>query len=137
MLFIDRLSPVPVYEQLIDGVQTHILLGIYPPGSPVPSLRELSATLGINPNTIQKSYAELTRRGILAPSPGNGCYVTPDAPARIREAAAVRLPELTSLASSLALAGVPLEDALEAVRAGYTGEKSPADTDSGQGESHS
>lgn len=120
MLFIDRLSPVPVYEQLIEGVQTNILLGVYPPGSPVPSLRELSATLGINPNTIQKSYAELTRRGILAPSPGNGCYVTPDAPERIREAAAARLTELSDLAAALALAGVPIEDALNAVRAGYT-----------------
>ena len=53
MLFVDKLSPIPVYEQIIEGIERNILLGIYPPGSLLPSLRELSVKIGINPNTIQ------------------------------------------------------------------------------------
>ena len=85
MLFIDKLSGKPVYEQIVDGIERGILLGIYPPGGQVPSLRELSQSLGINPNTIQKSYAELTRHGVICPSPGSGCYVSHYAKEKLKE----------------------------------------------------
>lgn len=118
MLLIDKLSQKPVYEQIIAGIERNILCGLYPPGSLLPSLRELSVTLGINPNTIQKSYAELTRRRIILPSPGSGCYVATDAVALLREEARKRLPELTRLMHELRLAGIcreELEDALSSV----------------------
>ena len=110
MLLIDKLSQKPVYEQIIEGIERNILCGLYPPESQLPSLRELSVTLGINPNTIQKSYAELTRRGIILPSPGSGCYVSPDALMLLREEARKRLPELTRLLSELRLAGIDREE---------------------------
>ena len=91
MLLIDKLSGKPVYEQVVEGVERNILMGIYPEGSILPSLRELSVTLGINPNTIQKSYAELIRRGVIVPSPGSGTSVAADAKARIRAAAAEKI----------------------------------------------
>ena len=117
MLFIDKLSGKPVYEQVVDGIERGILLGIYPPGGQVPSLRELSQSLGINPNTIQKSYAELTRRGVICPSPGSGCYVSPDAKERLRERARKRLLELEALAAELYAAGLDEHELTEAVKA--------------------
>ncbi len=122
MILIDRFSPKPVFEQLIDSIEQQIVLGVYPPGTLLPSLRELSVTLSINPNTVQKSYGELTRRGVILPSVGSGCYVAPDAPERIRKAAESRLPELTRLCADMKLRGVPEETILEAVRAVYSGE---------------
>ncbi len=119
MLLIDKLSGKPVYEQVIEGVEKNILLGLYPPGCVLPSLRELSVTLGINPNTIQKSYAELIRRGVIIPSPGSGTYVAPDAPERIRAAAAARLSELEEPIAALAMAGVPKGDVLAMICAVY------------------
>ena len=119
MLLIDKLSGKPVYEQIVDGIEKNILMGIYQPGSVLPSLRELSVTLGINPNTIQKSYAELIRRGVIIPSPGSGTYVAPDAPARIREAAEGTINQLEDMVANLALAGIPKEEVLAAVSAVY------------------
>ena len=119
MLLIDKLSGKPVYEQIIDGIEKNILMGIYQPGSVLPSLRELSVTLGINPNTIQKSYAELIRRGVIIPSPGSGTYVAPDAPARIREAAEGKINQLEEMVANLALAGIPKEEVLAAVSTVY------------------
>ena len=122
MLFVDKLSAVPVYEQIIDGVEKNILLGIYPAGSILPSLRELSVTLSINPNTIQKSYAELTRRGIICPSPGSGCYVSYDAVRIIREKAMEKLEEIRSICVELQLAGIPKGDILATVYEVYAGD---------------
>ena len=119
MLLIDKLSGKPVYEQVIDGVEKNILMGIYPPGSVLPSLRELSVSLGINPNTIQKSYAELIRRGIIIPSPGSGTFVAPDAVARIRKAAEEKLHALAELVSELALAGIPESEVQDMIRTVY------------------
>ncbi len=119
VLLVDKLSGKPVYEQIIEGIEKNILMGVYPPESLLPSLRELSVTLGINPNTIQKSYAELIRRGVIVPSPGSGTYVAPDAPARIRAAAAEKLTLLEELVAELALADVPRGDVLATVSAVY------------------
>lgn len=122
MLFVDKLSAVPVYEQIIEGIEKNILLGIYPPGSVLPSLRELSVTLSINPNTIQKSYAELTRRGIICPSPGSGCYISPDAVSLIRAKAMEKLDQIRALSAELRLAGIPKGDVLATVSEVYAGD---------------
>ena len=115
MLLVDKFSGKPVYEQLIEGIERNILLGAFAEGAQLPSLRELSAALSINPNTIQKSYAELTRRGIILPAPGSGCYVAPNAREVLRRQATQKLETLTALARELRLAGVAQSDILAAV----------------------
>ncbi|MBO5111057.1 MAG: GntR family transcriptional regulator [Clostridia bacterium] len=119
MLMIDKLSSKPVYEQIIDEIEKNILLGIYPPESVLPSLRELSVTLSINPNTIQKSYTELTRRGIIKPSPGSGCYVSPNAKEMIRQNALQKLELIRTITEELQLAGISKEEILATVSAVY------------------
>ena len=119
MLMIDKLSSKPVYEQIINEIEKNILLGIYPPESVLPSLRELSVTLSINPNTIQKSYTELTRRGIIKPSPGSGCYVSPNAKEMIRQNALQKLELIRTITEELQLAGVSKEEILATVSAVY------------------
>ena len=118
MLLIDKFSTKPVYEQLIEGIERDILVGAFAEGAQLPSLREMSAMLSINPNTIQKSYAELTRRGIILPAHGSGCYVSPNARELLRREAAARLEEIRQLARQLTLAGVEAEDIIAAVKEG-------------------
>ena len=127
MLLIDKLSPKPIYEQLIGNIEQNILLGIYPPGTLLPSLRELSVTLGINPNTIQKAYAELTRRGIIHPSPGRGSYVSPHALDLLRTEARKRLEELKVLLRELALAGIEKHEILTLLSLVYPESNSPSE----------
>lgn len=119
MLLVDKLSGKPVYEQIIEGVERNILMGIYTEGGLLPSLRELSVTLGINPNTIQKAYAELIRREIIVPSPGSGTYVAMGAKERICREAVEKLSLLEELVEELALANVPKGDVLATVYAVY------------------
>jgi GntR family transcriptional regulator len=110
MLLVDKFSNKPVYEQLIEGIERDILIGTFSEGSQLPSLRELSAMLSVNPNTIQKSYAELMRRGIIQSAHGSGCYVAVGAKEILRRKAAGRLGELTALVRELRLAGVSAEN---------------------------
>ena len=68
-------DPRPIYEQLQDGFRQLILSGGLSPGSKMPSVRELAASLAINPNTIQRAYRELEAEGCICSVPGRGSFV--------------------------------------------------------------
>ncbi|MBQ7322673.1 MAG: GntR family transcriptional regulator [Clostridia bacterium] len=75
-LMIDLKDRRPIYEQLIDQIMDMVLHGVMQPGEQLPSVRALAGELAINPNTIQKAYAELERRGITYSVPGRGSFVS-------------------------------------------------------------
>lgn len=72
-------SDRPIYAQLVERIQMQIVSGYYPPGGKLPSVRELAATAAVNPNTMQKAFAELERNGLLVTQRTNGRTVTEDA----------------------------------------------------------
>lgn len=75
-LTVDLKDRRPIYEQLIDQIMELVLHGVMQAGEQLPSVRSLASELAINPNTIQKAYAELERRGITYSVPGRGCFVS-------------------------------------------------------------
>jgi GntR family transcriptional regulator len=64
------------YRQIVYAATKAVLSGVLERGAPFPSVRELSQSLKINPNTAQKVIAELTRDGLLEVRPGVGTVVT-------------------------------------------------------------
>ncbi|MBO5416905.1 MAG: GntR family transcriptional regulator [Clostridia bacterium] len=119
MLSIDRLSRVPVYEQVIDGVEREIIAGLLCAGDKLPSVREMSLTLGINPNTIQKAYAELDRRGVIVTLPARGAFVAENALDVIRNQKQRLLGRVRELALELLEAGVEEKVVVDEIRAAY------------------
>ncbi len=119
MLVIDKFSRKPIYEQLIEGIEREILTGILGEREQLPSIRELSVLLSVNPNTIQKAFLELDRAGIIISSQGRGCFVAADAIERIRERLIPKIDEIKMLASELASAGIEKETVLAAVHTAY------------------
>jgi len=115
MLVIDKYSSKPIYEQIIEGTEKNILLGLMREGDAVPSVRELSVTLQINPNTIQKSYIELERRGSICSVQGRGSFVREGAVEAIKKRERQKLEELKETARSLKLAGVSQEELSDAI----------------------
>lgn len=71
-------SDRPIYTQLTRQIQMHIVSGYYPPGSKLPSVRELAAEAAVNPNTMQKAFADLERAGLITTLRTNGRIVTED-----------------------------------------------------------
>lgn len=110
MLVIDKYGSQPIYEQIIEGIERNILLGILKEGDAVPSVRELSVSLGINPNTIQKAYLELDRRGSIISCAGRGSFVREGAVISIKVRARGELDTLRETARRLKMAGVSLEE---------------------------
>ncbi len=119
MFQIDRFGRTPIYEQIIDQTQRLIASGILKEGDQLPSVRALSQELSVNPNTLQKAYSELERRGLCISAPGNGRFVTADAVRLVGEGLKERLEELQRIAEELCAAGMPVEQVLGSVNAAY------------------
>jgi len=69
-------SDRPIYAQLVEQIQMQIVSGQYPSGCKLPSVRELATQAGVNPNTMQKAFAELERLGLIQTMRTTGRFVT-------------------------------------------------------------
>ena len=78
MIIIDYKDARPIYEQVVDKFQKLILTGALEPNTRMPSVRSLAVELSINPNTIQRAYAELERQGFIYTVKGRGAFVAFD-----------------------------------------------------------
>ena len=67
----------PIYEQIKDGLRRLIITGAMQPDEKLPSVRAMAGQLAINPNTIQRAYAELESEGYIYSVPGKGSFVHP------------------------------------------------------------
>ncbi|MCI8987318.1 MAG: GntR family transcriptional regulator [Lachnospiraceae bacterium] len=78
MIVIDYKDTRPIYEQIVERFKTLILKGAMQSDEQMPSVRNLAMELSINPNTIQKAYAELERQGFIYTVKGRGSFVSGD-----------------------------------------------------------
>ena len=78
MIILDYKDARPIYEQVVDKFQKLILTGALEPNTKMPSVRSLAVELSINPNTIQRAYAELEREGFIYTVKGRGNFVAYD-----------------------------------------------------------
>ena len=85
---LDAASGVPTYLQLVQQVEHALRLGYLKPGDQLPKVRDVVASLAINPNTVLKAYRELETKGLTAGRPGQGTFIE----ATLSQ---VALPELT------------------------------------------
>lgn len=85
MLRIDPRSSTPIYEQIELGIKELILKGALKYGEKLPSVREMSSILTINPNTISKAYGELEREGVIETLRGKGTFITDNYKGKVDE----------------------------------------------------
>lgn len=69
---------LPIYIQIMDYIKRQIITQELKEGDKLPSVRELSTKLKVNPNTIQRSYQELEREDLVFTQRGMGTFVTED-----------------------------------------------------------
>jgi GntR family transcriptional regulator len=91
---LDAASGVPTYLQLVHQVEHALRLGYLTPGDQLPKVRDVVASLAVNPNTVLKAYRELETKGLTVGRPGQGTFVE----ATLSQ---VALPELAVLRRSL------------------------------------
>ena len=93
---LDAASGVPVYRQIIDQVTGGVASGTLAAGDQLPTVRQVSVDLAINPNTVMRAYRELEIRGLLETQQGTGTFISRQKPKR---ATAERQRQLSQLAA--------------------------------------
>lgn len=74
----DLQSSRPIWLQLSEQLSRRILTGVYPPGSRFPTVRDLAAEAGVNPNTMQRALSQLETDGLVTTNRTAGRTVTED-----------------------------------------------------------
>lgn len=109
MIVMDYRDSRPLYQQVKDSLRRMMLTGLLEPDEKLPSVRSLATQLAINPNTIQRAYAELEAEGYIYSVAGRGSFVSTGDGEHLR-----RIAELTGRL-------VPLLEELKSL--GYTREQ--------------
>ena len=107
----------PIYSQIADELRAQIRAGVLVEGDKLPSVRELAATLAINPNTIQRAYHELEAEGWIASVSGKGSFVCVPGTDNSTEFAPL-WKELDAAAEKLLAAGVSRQTLLQHLKQG-------------------
>ena len=121
MFQIDIMSRIPVYEQIIRQTEKFILIGVLNAGDKLPSVRQLSAELSINPNTIQKAFTELDRRGVIFSVNGRGNFVSDKALKALEVSRRSAFSGIKEQIKDFALAGISREELHEYIDEIYDG----------------
>jgi GntR family transcriptional regulator len=108
------------YRQVVYAATKAVVSGELAPGTPFPSVRELSQALKINPNTAQKVVAELVRDGLLEVRPGIGTVVTQGRRASAAERRALMSKEVEQLVVEAKRLGLSKGDVTKAVNARWS-----------------
>ena len=119
MFSIDKMSRTPIYGQIIEQFERAVITGEYGAGKLLPSVRELAVRLSVNPNTLQKAYTELERRGLCYSVPGSGRFVSEDAAEKLKSMRRNLLSEVENLVRELRLSGVSEDEIISIVHVVY------------------
>jgi GntR family transcriptional regulator len=76
---IEPASPIPIFQQIADGIRAAVAAGVYRPGDLIPSVRAQALALVVNPNTVQRAYELLEREKLIESRKGTGMVVALDA----------------------------------------------------------
>ncbi len=114
---------IPIYLQMIRHVKEGLASGRIGDGDELPSRRILSATLAVNPNTVQKAYRQLEEEGLIQSRPGAGSRITasPQQVAQIRRE--LFRTEVRDTVAAMKRMGLGKEEALDLLRRLYDEEE--------------
>lgn len=117
MIILDYRDKRPIYEQVVEKLERLIVSGGMEPLTRMPSVRSLAMELSVNPNTIQRAYAQLEQDGYLYTVSGRGSYVTAESDWRENKQSKVFMEwkNNTQQAKEVGLTKEMLEEALKQI----------------------
>lgn len=106
----------PIYTQIIEQIKLFIASGEYSAGDKLPSVRELAQAAGVNPNTMQRAFAELESEGLVFANRTSGRFITEDTGMveKLREELASEA--VTAFLDSMKRIGYDREKTIELIR---------------------
>lgn len=122
---------LPIYAQLMDTLKRRIVTGRYLPGEKLPSVRELAAEAGINPNTVQRAFSELEREGLIYTQRATGKYVTENADEIKSARQALAKTQVAEFLSNMQSLGYSVGDVIVLLQSFNESEEESSHADSG------
>ena len=122
---------LPIYAQLMDTLKRRIITGRYLPGEKLPSVRELAAEAGINPNTVQRAFSELEREGLIYTQRATGKYVTENADEIKSARQALATTQVAEFLSNMQSLGYSVGDVIVLLQSFNESEEESSHADSG------
>ena len=122
---------LPIYAQLMDRLKRRIITGRYLPGEKLPSVRELAAEAGINPNTVQRAFSELEREGLIYTQRATGKYVTENADEIKSARQALAKTQVTEFLSNMQSLGYSVGDVIVLLQSFNESKEESSHADSG------
>ena len=117
MIILDYKDRRPIYEQIVERFQELMVAGVMEKDTQLPSVRNLAMDLSINPNTIQRAYAELERKGYIYSVKGKGSFVADNSALKDsrRQAVLQKQEETAQAAAGLGIEMETLKDVIDKI----------------------
>lgn len=123
MIELDFSDKRSISEQIVGRVIELAGKGVFPAGSPLPSVRSMATELSVNPNTVQKAYAELERLGVIVSVRGRGSLIASNSDP-LRQLHVERIEHsLSEAAGDAKVIGIGAEQLCERLRQIFNGEE--------------
>lgn len=106
----------PIYKQLVDKLKLEIVLGHFKSGEKLPSVRELSTMICVNPNTIQRSLAELEEEHLIYTKRTSGKFVTEDDDIIHQVKQELARDKINTFVSDMEILGLKTEDIIKLLK---------------------
>lgn len=116
IISLDYHSRTPIYEQIIQEIERYVALGILKPNEQIPSIRELAASIGINPNTVKKAYTELEQKGVIYVISTKGTFIQNTKNKVIERKVKEGLKEINKIIVELERLGISKEDIIQKIK---------------------
>ena len=87
-LFLSTSDSAPMYQQIVNQVTAKVMVGDWPAGQPLPSIREMASASKVSVITVKRAYADLGLAGVIVTRPGMGSFVadSPNLPTSLLQA---------------------------------------------------
>lgn len=114
----------PIYLQISDNICEKILNDEYPEDERIPSIRELGGMLGVNPNTVMRSYEYLKLMEIIYDKRGVGFFISPGAKIKIKKIYKDEFyeNELPEIIKKVKILGIDLDELIKKIETKLTEE---------------
>lgn len=116
MINLDYQSRMPIYEQIISEIEKYVALGILKPQDQLMSIREMATSLGINPNTVKKAYAELEQRGVIITISTKGSFIADNINKIVDTKVEEKISEIRNIIEELEKLGISREDIIKKIK---------------------
>lgn len=116
MIAIDYQSRTPIYVQIVNEIEKCIIKGQLKPEDQMPSIRELANELGINPNTVKKSYSELESKNIIRSVSTKGTFITSKIEEMVQNKIEASIKSIQREVEELKMLGLSFEDITERIK---------------------